>query len=224
MLYIFAARARTTKAADSAGKAAAALSAVAAAPPSPASAAPTAAPAAPDARQALCASKLDSAAEVYAFLINNPDRATEIAIVATEWQDSAAERIDAAAPESATALENQDQELSLQESPSEKAKSRKARGSKRKRSSAAVEAEAVGDLEAVGPVLSPACWNSKAEAANLLVARFHVNSGSGVKLGQAITISALLIESCSRPFYKGGQGGQPGAQASGPVRHAQRLL
>ena len=118
---------------------------VAEASPSVASAAPTAAPAAPDARQALCASKPDSAAEVYDFLINNPDRATEIAIVAKEWQDSAAERIDAAAPESATALEdNQDQELSSQESPSlEKAKSRKARGSKRQRSSAAAEGVAV---------------------------------------------------------------------------------
>ena len=145
MLYIFAAGARTTKAADSAGKAAAALPAVAAAPPSAASAAPTAAPAAPDAREALCASKPDSAAEVYDFLIQNSDRATEIAIVATEWQDSAVERIDAAAPESATALEdNQDQELSSQESPSEKAKSRKARGSKRKRSSAAAVPESVG--------------------------------------------------------------------------------
>ena len=107
MLYIFAAGARTTKAADSAGKAAAALPAVAAAPPS------AAAPAAPDAREALCASKPDSAAEVYDFLIQHADRATEIAIVATEWQDSAVERIDAPAPESAAAPEDdQEKELS----------------------------------------------------------------------------------------------------------------
>ena len=112
MLYIFAGAVRSSI------KAAAALPAVAVAGKA-AAALPAAAAAAPDARQALCASMPASAlnpgstTEVHDFLISNTERATEIAIVATEWQDSAAERIDAAAPASATAPEDdQDQELS----------------------------------------------------------------------------------------------------------------
>ena len=115
MLYIFAGAVRSSI------KAAAALPAVAVAGKA-AAALPAAAAAAPDARQALCASMPASAlnpgstTEVHEFLISNTERATEIAIVATEWQDSAAERIDAAAPASATAPEDdQDQELSSQE-------------------------------------------------------------------------------------------------------------
>ena len=177
-----------------AGKAAAAL--------------PAAAAAAPDARQALCASMPASAlnpgstTEVHDFLISNTERATEIAIVATEWQDSAAERIDAAAPASATAPEDdQDQELSSQELETPgKAKNRKPRGRKRQRSSAAADgAEAVAESQDVGSVMSPTRWNRKADAANMLVINYPVNSGTGVHLGQAITISALLIQG---PFTK----------------------
>ena len=201
MLYIFAGAVRSSI------KAAAALPAVAVAGKA-AAALPAAAAAAPDARQALCASMPASAlnpgstTEVHEFLISNTERATEIAIVATEWQDSAAERIDAAAPASATAPEDdQDQELSSQELETPgKAKNRKPRGRKRQRSSAAADgAEAVAESQDVGSVMSPTRWNRKADAANMLVINYPVNSGTGVHLGQAITISALLIQG---PFTK----------------------
>ena len=201
MLYIFAGAVRSSI------KAAAALPAVAVAGKA-AAALPAAAAAAPDARQALCASMPASAlnpgstTEVHDFLISNTERATEIAIVATEWQDSAAERIDAAAPASATAPEDdQDQELSSQELETPgKAKNRKPRGRKRQRSSAAADgAEAVAESQDVGPVMSPTRWNRKADAANMLVINYPVNSGSGIKLGQAITMSAFLIQG---PFTK----------------------
>ena len=193
--------------ADSAGKAAAALPAVAVAGKA-AAALPAAAAAAPGARHALCASMPASAlnpgstTEVHEFLISNTERATEIAIVATEWQDSAAERIDAAAPASATAPEDdQDQELSSQELETPgKAKNRKPRGRKRQRSSAAADgAEAVAESQDVGSVMSPTRWNRKADAANMLVINYPVNSGSGITLGKAITMSALLIQG---PFTK----------------------
>ena len=59
----------------------------------------------------------------------------------------------------------------------------------------------MADTEAVGPVASasPTRWNRKADAANLLVLNFPVDSGSGVKLGQFIKISALLMQG---PFTK----------------------
>jgi hypothetical protein len=48
-------------------------------------------------------------------------------------------------------------------------------------------------------VSSPARSYRRADATNQFVLNFPVNSGSGVKLGQAITISALLIQG---PFPK----------------------
>ncbi len=67
--------------------------------------------AAPDARQALCASfpgtsTPGTAAEVYDYLITNPDRATEIAIVATQLQDASVQRLDAAPPPQAAFAED----------------------------------------------------------------------------------------------------------------------
>ena len=83
MLYKFAGTARTPKAS---GESSGGGKARAASPPAAAGASPsadsTAPPAAPDARQALWAANSGSAAEVYEFLSSNPDRATEIAIVA----------------------------------------------------------------------------------------------------------------------------------------------
>ena len=45
---------------------------------------------------------------MYDLLISNPDRATDIAFVATEWQDGAVQRLDALPPESAAPPESSD--------------------------------------------------------------------------------------------------------------------
>jgi hypothetical protein len=104
LLYKFAVASSRQKpqSADALCKARALSPAAAGASPSPASAtAPDGA--APGARQALCASNpgtstQGTAVEVYDYLINNPDRATEIAIIATDLQDASVQRLDAAPP------------------------------------------------------------------------------------------------------------------------------
>ena len=82
----------------------------------------------------------------------------------------------------------------------------------------------MAESQDVGPVMSPTRWNRKADAANMLVLNYPVNSGSGIKLGQAITMSAFLIQGPFTKEDKADIAGQPGAQASGPVSNAQRVL
>ena len=95
MLYKFAGSSGTSKASvesSGVGKARAASPPAAASPPGAAGAPPQ-----PDARQALCG-RSAAAAEVYDFLIGHPDRATEIAVVATKTQDDSVQRLDALPP------------------------------------------------------------------------------------------------------------------------------
>ena len=47
-------------------------------------------------------------AEVYDYLITDPDRATEIAIVSTQLQDASVQRLDAAPPPQAASAEDED--------------------------------------------------------------------------------------------------------------------
>ena len=115
MLYKFAAASRNSKpSAEALGKARAASPAATGASTSATSAAALDG-AAPDARQALCALNPGAAAEVYDFLIKNPYQATEIATVATGWQNCSVQRLDAVAPQPTAAPAGDEiQELSSQ--------------------------------------------------------------------------------------------------------------
>ncbi len=64
---------------------------------------------------------------------------------------------------------------------------------------AAAGAISVEPAESAALVSSPARSYRRADASNQFVLNLPVNSGSGVRLGQAITISALLIQG---PFSK----------------------
>ena len=208
MLYKFAGPSSRQKSAESQVKALALSPAAAGASPSPASAtAPDVA--APDARQALCTSfpgtsTPGTAAEVYDYLITDPDRATEIAIVATELQDASVQRLDAAPPPLAASAEDEDaaedNDLLIHTgTPGQRVRRKRRRASAPQGEAAAAGASSAEPAESAALVSSPARSYRRADATNQFVLKFPVNSGSGVKLGQAITISALLIQG---PFPK----------------------
>ena len=177
MLYKFAGSTRGPKASgDSSGGG----KGRAASPPAAAGAsasADSAAPTPPNARQALCA-RSAAAAEVYDFLIGNPDRATEIAVVATKTQDDSVQRLeDLPPPDSSPPPASSDQG---QESPLDldhgKAKNRKD-PKKRKRASivaAAAGADPQGAECPALPIGSPK-WNRGSAQFNFLSRNMRSN-------------------------------------------------
>jgi len=154
---------------------------------------------------------------VYDFLLSDPDRATEITIIATALQDSSVERLDAVAPPVAppSPLEidiNQENFIEdFTEDNSDRRETRKKGkipGQKRRRGSAPAPASAPGDeaaavgASATAPAQadsSPARSYRRLDESSPFVVGFPLNSGAGWKLGKAITISSLLIQG---PFPK----------------------
>jgi hypothetical protein len=144
---------------------------------------------------------------VYDYLITDPDRATEIAIVATQLQDASVQRLDAAPPPLAASAEDEDAAedndlfgiLIHTGTPGQRVRRKRRRASASQGEAAAAGASSAEPAESAALVSSPARSYRRADATNQFVLNFPVNSGSGVKLGQAITISALLIQG---PFPK----------------------
>ena len=140
---------------------------------------------------------------MYDFLIGHPDRATEIAVVATKTQDDSAQRLDALPPPPDSSPppgpsdvgQESSSDLNLGKAGSAR-KNRKDRKDPKKRRRALVVAAADADPAAgAGTALeigSPR-WNRRADESNLFTRIYDVHHGTGVKLGPAITISALLI-------------------------------
>ena len=200
MLYNFAGSSRASKASvesSGGGKAPAASPPAAASPPEAASQ-PGAAGAPPqhDARQALCA-RSAAAAEVYDFLIGHPDRATEIAVVATKTQDDSVQRLDALPPPRDSSPPPASSDIG-QESPSDlddgkggSARTKRRTPKKRKRASMVADTECP-ESPAL-PIGSPK-WNRGPGQSNFFSQKYLVNHGAGMKLGPAITVSALLIQ------------------------------
>ena len=200
MLYKFAGSSRASKASvesSGGGKAPAASPPAAASPPEAASQ-PGAAGAPPqhDARQALCA-RSAAAAEVYDFLIGHPDRATEIAVVATKTQDDSVQRLDAVPPPRDSSPPPASSDIG-QESPSDlddgkggSARTKRRTPKKRKRASMVAGTECP-ESPAL-PIGSPK-WNRGPGQSNFFSQKYLVNHGAGMKLGPAITVSALLIQ------------------------------
>ena len=200
MLYNFAGSSIASKASvesSGGGKAPAASPPAAASPPEAASQ-PGAAGAPPqhDARQALCA-RSAAAAEVYDFLIGHPDRATEIAVVATKTQDDSVQRLDAVPPPRDSSPPPASSDIG-QESPSDlddgkggSARTKRKTPKKRKRASMVADTECP-ESPAL-PIGSPK-WNRGPAQSNFFSQKYLVNPGAGMKLGPAITVSALLIQ------------------------------
>ena len=200
MLYNFAGSSRTSKASvesSGGGKAPAASPPAAASPPEAASQPGAAgAPPQPDARQALCG-RSAAAAEVYDFLIGHPDRATEIAVVATKTQDDSVQRLDAVPPPRDSSPPPASSDIG-QESPSDlddgkggSARTKRRTPKKRKRASMVADTECP-ESPAL-PIGSPK-WNRGPAQSNFFSQKYLVNHGAGMKLGPAITVSALLIQ------------------------------
>ena len=145
------------------------------------------------------------AAEVHEFLINYPDRATEITIVATDLQDDSVQRLNAVAPTPQAApaeieIEDADSswietlEKAVQKTPGQRARRKRRRASAQEGEAAAAGASSAEPAEFAALVSSHPRSYRRADASNQFVVSFPVNSGSGVRLGQAITISTLLIQ------------------------------
>ena len=190
MLYNFAGSSRASKASvESSGGG----KARAASPPAAVGASPSANS---DARQALCA-RSAAAAEVYDFLIGHPDRATEIAVVATKTQDDSVQRLDALPPPPDSSPPPASSDIG-QESPSDlddgkggSARTKRRTPKKRKRASMVAGTECP-ESPAL-PIGSPK-WNRGPGQSNFFSQKYLVNHGAGMKLGPAITVSALLIQ------------------------------
>ena len=178
-----------------AGASASADSAAAGASASADSAAPTP----PNARQALCA-RSAAAAEVYDFLIGHPDRATEIAVVATKTQDDSVQRLDALPPPPDSSPPPASSDIG-QESPSDldhgKAAPKNRKDPKKRKRASIVAAAAGADPEGAEspalPIGSPK-WNRGSAQFNFFAQKYDVRHGTGIRFGPAITVSALLIQ------------------------------
>ena len=196
MLYNFAGSSRTSKASvesSGGGKARAASPPAAASPPGAAGAPPQ-----PDARQALCG-RSAAAAEVYDFLIGHPNRATEIAVVATKTQDGSVQRLDDLPPPDSSpppASSDIGQESPLDLDHGKAAPKNRKDPKKRKRASivaAAAGADPEGAESPALPIGSPK-WNSGSAQSNFFAQKYDVRHGTGIRFGPAITVSALLIQ------------------------------
>ncbi len=137
---------------------------------------------------------------MYDYLITNPDRATEITIVAAQLQDASIQRLDAAPPPQAAPAEDKAEDTDSYEilihvgTPGQRVHRKRRRASAPEGEAAAAGASCAEPAESAAMVSSPARSYRRADATNQFVLNFPVNSGSGVKLGQTITISALLIQ------------------------------
>jgi hypothetical protein len=134
---------------------------------------------------------------VYDFLIGHPDRATEIAVVATKTQDDSVQRLDAVPPPRDSSPPPASSDIG-QESPSDlddgkggSARTKRRTPKKRKRASMVADTECP-ESPAL-PIGSPK-WNRGPGQSNFFSQKYLVNHGAGMKLGPAITVSALLIQ------------------------------
>ena len=194
MLYNFAGSSRASKASvesSGGGKARAASPPAAASPPGAAGAPPQ-----PDARQALCG-RSAAAAEVYDFLIGHPDRATEIAVVATKTQDDSVQRLDALPPPRDSSPPPASSDIG-QESPSDlddgkggSARKNRKTPKKRKRASMVADPECP---ESPALLIRSPKWNRGPAQSNFFSQKYDVRHGTGIKLGPSITVSALLVQ------------------------------
>ncbi len=127
-----------------------------------------------------------------------------MAIVATELQDASVQRLDAAPSLPADPAEDATEDadsygiLIHMGTPGQRVRRKRRRASALEGEAAAVGASSAEPAESAALVSSPARSYCRADASNQFVLNFPVNSGSGVRLGQAITISALLM-----PCFKG---------------------
>ena len=180
-------------AAAAAPSAAAAAPAEASAAPSAASAAPSAASAAPsenvtapdDGRDVLCSGN-ESAEKVYIFLISTRQRANDIEMVTTE-QGSSKHRPDAAADD---AIEHLEDTPPPSTDKADSAPATKKRRTKAKKSTDDEDAMETDDTRKD----SPARNYRRPDDDNPFVKRFPNNSGTGMKLGSAVTVATMLIQ------------------------------
>ncbi len=162
--------------------------------------------------EVLCASSpgtstQGTAEEAYDYLITYPDRATEIAIVAMELQDASVQRLDAAPPPQAAPAEDKAEDTDSygipihMGTPGQRVRRKQRRALAPGGAGAAAGASSAVPVEPAALVFSPASSYCRADASNQFVLNFPVNSGPGVRLGQAITLAilALLIQG---PFSK----------------------
>ena len=155
--------------------------------PAAAAAAAPAPDAAADPRATLCSSLPD---EVYNFLLSNPERATDIAMSATQLQDPSAVRIDTAPPPAESA----------QASPPHPAQAdsvckRRRRSSKGQAAENGVDATEEADVQTGKRAKpSPARNYRKASEENRFLTKYPVNAGYGVRLGSAVTIATMIIQ------------------------------
>jgi hypothetical protein len=136
---------------------------------------------------------------VYDFLIGHPDRATEIAVVATTTQDGSVQRLDDLPPPDSSpppASSDIGQESPLDLDHGKAAPKNRKDPKKRKRASivaAAAGADPEGAESPALPIGSPK-WNRGSAQFNFFAQKYDVRHGTGIRFGPAITVSALLIQ------------------------------
>ena len=136
---------------------------------------------------------------MYDFLIGHPDRATEIAVVATTTQDGSVQRLDDLPPPDSSpppASSDIGQESPLDLDHGKAAPKNRKDPKKRKRASivaAAAGADPEGAESPALPIGSPK-WNRGSAQFNFFAQKYDVRHGTGIRFGPAITVSALLIQ------------------------------
>lgn len=124
------------------------------------------------------------------LLIRDAERATKIAIVATKRQDASVQRLPPPLDSSPPAVSSDAGHDSSSDLEPEKAVSAR---KKRKRATATAGAAGPDCAEPPADVGSPK-WNRGTATSNFFSQTYDNRQGTGVKLGPAITISALLIQ------------------------------